>query len=482
MGKRRRPVVKRATTILTLVLVLLIVASTVASAQGEEPPTTTDLAKAINTAWVLLAAFLVFFMQAGFGFLEAGFVRSKNVVNIMAENFMDTTMTTIGYWIAGFGIMFGAGTALFGTEWFFLRGLPDELFGVSSLAFFFFQFCFSAAASTIASGLMAERTSFRADLIYSFIVGLFIYPLVGHWIWGPDGWLGALGMRDFAGSTVVHLTGALIGLAGTLLLGPRKDKHFGKSAKAIRGHNIPLAALGTFVLWLGWFGFNPGSALGITDFQLVSLVVVNTDFAATTGAITAMALARIYTRKWDASMAFNGALGGLVAITAPCAFVTPNAALLIGVLAGVLTFYGVELMERLRIDDPVGAFPVHGINGIFGTLAVGLWATDTGLFHGGGWSQLGAQALGVLAAAAFVFPVSLLMFSAIKRTIGLRVPDEVESAGLDLAYHGIESYPEFAGVELHGIRIADYVAGNGTARRDDLTEVPAGHSGLGLAS
>jgi Amt family ammonium transporter len=268
-------------------------------------------------------------------------------------------------------------------------------------------------------------------------------------------------MLDFAGSTVVHLVGALIGLAGTLLLGPRKDKEFGSSTKQIRGHNIPLAALGTFVLWLGWFGFNPGSALGITDFQLVSLIVVNTDFAATTGAITGMVLARVYTKKWDASMAFNGALGGLVAITAPCAFVTPNAALLIGVIAGVLTFYGVELMERLRIDDPVGAFPVHGINGIFGTLAVGLWSTQVGLFHGAGWGQLGVQALGVLAATAFVFPVSLLMFGIIKRTIGLRVPDEVEAAGLDLSYHGIESYPEFAGVELHGIRVGDY-GGNGS--------------------
>lgn len=452
---------KRHLIVPALALLLLALATSVASAQGEEPPTTTDLAAAINTGWVLLAAFLVFFMQAGFGFLEAGFVRSKNVVNIMAENFMDTTMTTVGYFIAGFGIMFGAGTALFGTEWFFLRGLPAEIAGISALSFFFFQFCFSAAASTIASGLMAERTSFRADLIYSFVVGLFIYPLVGHWIWGPGGWLASLGMLDFAGSTVVHLTGALIGLAGTLLMGPRKDKEFGSSTKQIRGHNIPLAALGTFVLWLGWFGFNPGSALGITDFQLVSLIVVNTDFAATTGAITAMALARLYIKKWDASMAFNGALGGLVAITAPCAFVTPYASLLIGVIAGILTFYGVELMERLRIDDPVGAFPVHGINGIFGTLAVGLWAIEGGLFHGGGWQQLGAQAVGVLAAIAFVFPVSLLMFFLIDRTLGLRVSDEAESTGLDLEYHGIESYPEFAGVELHGIRISDY-ATNGS--------------------
>ncbi len=434
----------------------------------EEGSTTAELAKSINTMWVLVAGFLVFFMQAGFGFLEAGFVRSKNVVNIMAENFLDTTMTTIGFWAAGFGLMFGTGTALFGMEWFFLRNLPPELNGLPPLAFFFFQFAFSAAASTIASGLMAERTNFRADLIYSFFTGLLIYPVVGHWIWGSDGWLASLGMLDFAGSTVVHLVGALVGLAGTLVLGPRKDKEFGQDVKTIRGHNIPLAALGTFILWLGWFGFNPGSTLDATDANLIALVVLNTDFAATTGAIAAIFLAWRATGKWDASMAFNGALGGLVAITAPCAFVTPNAALLIGVIAGTLTYFGVGLMERLRVDDPVGAFPVHGISGIFGTLAVGLWATDTGLFYGGGWHQLGVQALGDVAVITFVLPVSLLMFAGIKRIAGLRVPPEIESAGLDLAYHGIESYPEFAGVELHGIHIGDSKTADSTGGLGDL--------------
>jgi Amt family ammonium transporter len=443
---------------LLLVVILLLATSGVASAQGDEPFTTDDLAYSINTMWVLISGFLVFFMQSGFGFLEAGFVRSKNVVNIMAENFMDTTMTTLGYWLAGFGIMFGSGTALFGMEWFLLRGLPDEVSGVAGLAFFFFQFCFSAAAATIASGLMAERTDFRGDLIYSFLTGLLIYPIVGHWIWGGDGWLAGLGMRDFAGSTVVHLVGALVGLAGTLTMGPRKDKEFGQTAKVIRGHNIPLAALGTFILWLAWFGFNGGSTLGATDANSVALIVLNTDFAATTGAVTAMFLAWRGTGKWDASMALNGSLAGLVAITAPCAFVTPAASLLIGVIAGVIVYFGVELMERLRIDDPVGAFPVHGMCGILGTLSVGLWATDTGLFYGGGWYQLGVQALGAASAIAFVFPFAMVMFAIIKCTVGLRVSSEIESAGLDLAYHGIESYPEFAGVELHGIQIGDYSA------------------------
>lgn len=458
---------RKWTIALLLALIALATIAGPAFAQ-EEGPTAAELAKSINTVWVLIAGFLVFTMQAGFGFLEAGFVRSKNVVNIMAENFMDLTMTTVGFWAAGFGIMFGTGTALFGMEWFFLRNLPAEVNGLPPLAFFFFQFVFSATASTIASGLMAERTDFRADLIYSFFTGLLIYPIVGHWIWGSDGWLATLGMRDFAGSTVVHLVGGLVGLAGTLMLGPRKDKEFGQDAKAIRGHNIPLAALGTFLLWLGWFGFNPGSTLGAIDADLIALIVLNTDFAATTGAIVAMFLAWRATGKWDASMAFNGALGGLVAITAPCAFVTPNASLLIGVIAGVLTYYGVGVMERLRIDDPVGAFPVHGISGTFGTLAVGLWATDTGLFYGGGWRQLAVQALGGVAAIAFVLPVSLLMFAAIKRLVGVRVPPEVESAGLDLAYHGIESYPEFAGVELHGIQIGDFSTAEGAVPFGDL--------------
>lgn len=420
---------------------------------------------AVDTAWVLLAAFLVFFMQAGFGFLEAGFVRSKNVVNIMAENMMDTTMTTVAFIIAGFGLMFGTGNAFFGTEWFFLSGIPDVYPGLTipTLAFFFFQFAFCAAASTIASGLMAERTDFRADLAYSFLAGLLIYPVFGHWVWG-GGWLAELGYLDFAGSSVVHLVGAFIGLAGTILLGKRHDKSFGHN---IRGHNIPLAALGTFILWLGWFGFNPGSQLAADPFP-ISLIVVTTDFAATTGAITAMFLSYFHNRKWDVSMAFNGALGGLVAITAGTAFVTPQAALLIGVIAGVITYYGVELMDKLRIDDPVGAFPVHGLNGVFGVLAVGIWAVDgVGLLHGGGFRQLGIQALGLLACTLWTLPLAFLMFYVIDKVIGLRVRPEIERSGLDLAYHGIESYPEFDGIELHGIQIKEWRApattGNGSS-------------------
>lgn len=423
---------------IAVILALFFIITKPALAQDSEP-----VVSAVDTVWVLIAGFLVFFMQAGFGFLEAGFVRSKNVVNIMAENLMDTTMTTIGFIILGFGIMFGSGNTFFGSEWFFLKGLPEIYPGLTipSLAFFFFQFAFCAAASTIASGLMAERTDFKADLAYSFFVGLIIYPVFGHWVWG-GGWLAELGFLDFAGSSVVHLVGAYVGLAGTIMLGKRRDKKFGHT---IRGHNISLAAMGTFILWLGWFGFNPGSQLA-ADPAPISLIVVTTDFAATTGAISAMFLAYFFTRKWDVSMSFNGALGGLVAITAPTAFVTPQAALVIGLIAGVISYFGVDLMEKLNLDDPVGAFPVHGLNGMFGVLAIGIWGVDgLGVLHGGGFTQLGIQALGLVAATLWTLPLSFLMFYIIKKTLGLRVTDKIEEAGIDLAYHGIGSYPEFIG-------------------------------------
>jgi Amt family ammonium transporter len=425
-------------------IALLLLGYFTKTAHAQNAATDETVFSAVDTVWVLISGFLVFFMQCGFGFLEAGFVRSKNVVNIMAENIMDTTATTVGFIIAGFGLMFSEGNAFFGTKWFFLKGMPDAYAGLAIpiLAFFFFQFAFSAAASTIASGLMAERTDFRADLIYSFFSGLLIYPIFGHWVWG-GGWLAQRGYLDFAGSSVVHMTGAMIGLAGTLVLGKRKDKEFGKT---IKGHNLPLAALGTFILWLGWFGFNPGSTLS-ADPKSISLIVVTTDFAATMGAIVAMFVSYLHTKKYDAGMAMNGCLGGLVAITAPCAFVTPMGALVIGAIAGAITYYGAILIEKLRIDDPVGAFPVHGMNGAFGILAVGIWGVDgLGLLYGGGFKQLGVQALGMVANIAFVFPVALGIFLVIKNTVGLRVSPKVEAEGIDLTYHGIESYPEFLGM------------------------------------
>lgn len=455
MAKGDFRLVRRVANVVVIFGLLILLTRTAFAQDGEVA------VSAVDTVWVLICAFLVFFMQAGFGFLEAGFVRSKNVVNIMAENLMDTTMTTVGFIMLGFGLMFGAGNGFFGTEFFFLQGLPEVWPGLAipSLAFFFFQFAFCAAAATIASGLMAERTDFKADLAYSFLTGLIIYPIFGHWVWG-GGWLAELGYIDFAGSSVVHLVGAYVGLAGTLMLGKRRDKVFGQT---IRGHNIALAALGTFILWLGWFGFNPGSQLA-ADPVPISLIVVTTDFAATTGAIAAMFISYLYTRKWDVSMAFNGALGGLVAITASAAFVTPLAALVIGLIAGTISYYGVQLMEKLRIDDPVGAFPVHGLNGMFGVLAVGIWGVDgIGLLSGGGLEQLGIQALGLLACTLWALPISFGMFYLIDKVIGLRVTPEVEAAGIDLAYHGIGSYPEFVAYD-------DTDAGGGDAK----APLPAG--------
>ncbi len=434
---------------IAIVGVLLMVLTQTVFAQDAEPAVS-----AIDTVWVLVCAFLVFFMQAGFGFLEAGFVRSKNVVNIMAENFMDTTFATVAFVLVGFGLMFGSGNGFFGTEWFALRGIPEVFPGTTlpTLAFFFFQFAFCAAAGAIASGMMAERTNFAADLCYSLATAGLIYPIFGHWVWG-GGWLAQLGYIDFAGSSVVHLVGACIGLAGTLMLGKRRDKVFGPS---IRGHSIPLAALGTFILWFGWFGFNPGSVLAAQPFKIAH-VVVTTDFGATTGAISAIFLAYFFTRKWDVSMAFNGALAGLVAITGSAAFVTPSAALVIGTIAGVIAYFGVQLMEKLRIDDPVGAFPVHGLNGIFGILAVGIWGSDgLGLLSGGGFRQLGIQALGIVVCIAWTLPLALGFFYVLRRTIGLRVSAEVEATGLDFPQHGLESYPEFDGVELRGIQARDW--------------------------
>ena len=422
---------------IVLVVGLLLFATRTAFAQDAVQPAV----NALDTVWVLFCAFLVFFMQAGFGFLEAGFVRSKNVVNILAENFMDTTMATVAFIFVGFGLMFGAGNSFFGTEWFALRGIPEIYPGLTipTLAFFFFQFAFCAAAGAIASGMMAERTNFKADLCYSLVTAGLIYPVFGHWVWG-GGWLAQMGYIDFAGSSVVHIVGACIGLAGTLTLGKRKDKVFGDS---IRGHSLPLAALGTFILWLGWFGFNPGSTLAAEPIS-ISHIVVTTDFAATAGAIVAILLAYVQMRKWDISMAFNGALGGLVAITASAAFVTPMSALVIGSIAGVVVFLGVHMLEVFKIDDPVGALPVHGLNGVFGILAVGIFAGNgVGLLSGGGFAQLGIQLIGIVACIAWAFPVSLLLFQVLKRTVGLRVSAEVEEEGLDHAQHGLHSHPEF---------------------------------------
>jgi len=402
----------------------------------------------VDTLWVLIAAFLVFFMQAGFGMVEAGFIRAKNTCNILTKNFLDFCMASLGFFIFGYAIMFGAGNGLFGLKGWLLIG-AESGGDISLYAFWLFQAAFCGAAATIVAGGMAERMKFSAYLIYSFIISAFIYPVVGHWIWG-GGWLANLDFADFAGSTVVHTVGGCAALIGTIILRPRIGKYKKDgSANAISGHSIPLASLGVFILWFGWFGFNPGSTLGVGDGFTIGLVAINTNLAAAAGGITAMITVWKMFGKPDLSMAMNGALAGLVAITAPCAFVEPWAAIIIGAIGGIIVILGVVLLDRLHIDDPVGAVPVHGMNGIWGTLAIGIFGrqslglANNGLVYGGGLKQLGIQALGVTCVAVFVIIAMGIVFKAIDRLVGLRVNREEELKGLDIGEHGMESYSGF---------------------------------------
>jgi len=405
----------------------------------------------LNTLWVLLAAFLVFFMQAGFGMVEAGFIRAKNACNILTKNFLDFCVAALSFWVLGFALMFGADKAgLIGSSGFFLDGVASTTSGVPTFAFWLFQAAFCGAAATIVAGAMAERMKFQAYLMYSAIISGLVYPTVGHWVWG-GGWLSKLGFADFAGSTVVHMTGGFAALAGAMLLGPRLGKfNRDKSANAIPGHNIPLASLGVFILWFGWFGFNPGSSLSGLSGGLNSLVAMNTCLAACAGAVVAMITVWICFGKPDLSMTMNGTLAGLVAITAPCAYVSPAAAVTIGAVAGVLIVVGVAGLDKLGIDDPVGAVPVHGLNGLWGTLAIGLFGQQEllggdlgGLFTGGGAKLLGIQALGSTVCGLFVFLAMGLVFWTINKTVGLRVTAEEEIRGLDIGEHGMESYGDF---------------------------------------
>jgi Amt family ammonium transporter len=406
-----------------------------------------------DTVWVVVTAVLVMFMQAGFAMVETGFTRAKNACNILMKNLLDFSVGSIVYWAVGFAVMFGAGNALFGTSGWFL-GDSGETFesiawaNVPLEAKYFFQLVFCATAATIVSGAMAERTKFVAYLVYTVAISAVIYPVVGHWIWG-GGWLSGLDMGVFAGSTVVHSVGGWLGLAGAIVLGPRIGKYGpGRKARAIPGHSIPLAALGVFILWFGWFGFNPGSTMA-ADLSIAH-IAVTTNLAAAAGAIGAMLMAWFLFKKPDTSMALNGALAGLVAITAPCAFVDAWAAVAIGLVAGPLCVLSVLFLDRiLKVDDPVGAVSVHGICGAWGTLAVGLFGQEAlglarnGLFYGGGLEQLGVQALGVVAVFAWCMAAGLALFYGIKVVMGLRVSKEEELRGLDIGEHGMEAYSGF---------------------------------------
>ncbi|MDC7233073.1 MAG: ammonium transporter [Spirochaetales bacterium] len=406
----------------------------------------------LDTFWVLMAAFMVFFMQAGFGMVEAGFIRAKNATNILTKNFLDFCMASLGYFAFGYALMFGTGNGFMGMEGWFLAG-AESAADVPLFAFWLFQAAFCGAAATIVAGGMAERMKFQAYLIYSFLISAFIYPIIGHWVWG-GGWLAAMGFNDFAGSGVVHTTGGVAALIGTILLKPRTGKYRPDgSVKMIAGHNIPLASLGVFILWFGWFGFNPGSTLSVGNGDLIARIAINTNLAAAAGGVAAMLTIWRISGKPDLSMALNGALAGLVAVTAPCAFVDPWAAIVIGFIGGILVVLAAILLDKMRIDDPVGAFPVHGVNGIWGTISVGIFGKaalglpSDGLVYGGGFAQLGIQVLGIAAIIAFVLLTMGAIFKIIDMTIGLRVTRDEENLGLDIGEHGLESYTGFQIIE-----------------------------------
>lgn len=403
----------------------------------------------IDTLWILICAILVFFMQAGFGMVEAGLVRTKNAGNVLMKNVIDFSFAVIGYFIFGYAIMYGGDGAIFGTAGWFMFGVESPVEGVPVEAFWLFQAVFAGAAATIVAGAVAERMNFKAYLFYSFILTAFIYPTVGHWVWG-GGWLAELNFHDFAGSTVVHGLGGVSALVGAWLLGPR----FGKFTRdgrprVIAGHNMPLVAIGVFILWFGWYGFNAGSTLGFAEPDVVSRIALNTTLAPAVAALSAMVVSWLKYGKPDLSLALNGVLGGLVAITAPCAVVNSGSAIFIGLAAGALVVFSMDWLNKLKIDDVVGAFPVHGVCGIFGTLAVGVFGSTAlgapleGLFYGGGFGALGIQSLGVAACLGFTALSMFVVFKAIDAIVGLRVSHETELKGLDLEEHGMESYSGF---------------------------------------
>ncbi len=438
----------------------LLLTGAVATAYAGDPSGVSalkaDPGKAVDYVWVLICGFLVMFMQAGFACVESGFCRSKNTTNLMTKNLMDFVVGSLAYWAVGYGIMLGTDKfGLFGTSGFFLMG---DGYDVDNYLTFFWQMVFAATAATIVSGAVAERLKFQAYLGYAAAICLFIYPVFGHWAWG-GGWLSSLpfgiGFADFAGSGVVHAVGGIVGLAGAIVLGPRFGK-YDKNGKprVIPGHNITLAALGTFILWFGWFGFNPGSTFSAHHLR-IAVIAVNTTLAASAASLAAMLVILVRTGKFDLGMSLNGALAGLVAITAPCAWVSAPSAVIIGAIAGILVVGSVLFLEARGIDDPVGAASVHGACGIWGLIAVGLFADGTygnysteppfvkGLFFGGGVDQLVAQLIGAGALIAWAFVTGYIVFKVLDAVMGIRVSPKEELQGLDIIEHGTPAYPEF---------------------------------------
>jgi Amt family ammonium transporter len=460
----------KAIGLILLLTAMRIFLAPAVSAQAPAAAGPSPEVNAINTAWTLIAAFLVFGMQVGFVMLEAGFARSRESINILVEGIVDTCICGVTFWAWGFAFMFEPGNGFIGTTGFFLKGLADTYgsTGVPLLAFWVFQFAFADTCSTITSGAMVGRCGFIGDILYSIGVTGFIYPIVGHWAWGPDGWLNTIStpFHDFAGSTVVHSIGGAISLTGAIALGPRLGRVFARDGGGpMLPHNIILGAVGGLILWFGWYGFNPGSTLSAMDAQGIGRVSFNTTMAACSAGLTALFYAYGRVGKWDLGITTNGFLAGLVAITCPCYWVSPTGAFFIGIVAGVVVIWAIDALEYLRIDDPIGAVPVHLVAGIWGTLSLGLFATgaygaptptgaDTsaavivkGLFYGGGTAQLVAQAIGSFSVVAATLVVSFILMYAVKATGTLRISRAGELEGLDVHEHGMLAYPEYV---IHG--------------------------------
>lgn len=400
----------------------------------------TEINGVLDIMWILIAGIFVFFMQAGFTLVESGFTRSKNTINIIMKNLMDLCVGSLAFWAIGYTLMYGDDIGSF-------IGTPSLFFNdAGEMHNLFFQTVFCATAATIISGAVAERTKFSTYLILSLIMTAVIYPISGHWVWQGDGWLTNLGFIDFAGSTVVHSVGGWAALVAACLVGPRIGKYTNGKSNAIPGHNMMYGALGVFILWLGWFGFNPGSELAISGASAnhVANIVITTNLAAAAGAVVALFFTWFKYGKPDISMTLNGALAGLVGITAGCAAVDNFGAVLIGAICGVAVVVSISFIDKkLKIDDPVGAISVHGVCGAIGTLLVGVFAIDGGLLYGGGFHQLSVQAIGVVGIGAWVLVASFITLYILKKTMGLRVSEKDEIEGLDITEHGMNAYPDF---------------------------------------
>lgn len=404
-----------------------------------------ELISAIDTVWVAICAAIIFFMEGGFALLEAGFVRSKNAMSIIAKVIVDILFGGIAFYIIGFGIAYGNSNGWFAIDF----GITTEDLGlgltVSNKLFWFIQLGFAIASISIVSGAVAERMKIWSYVVFVFVFCAIMYPLVANWVWNPNGWLALRGFNDFAGSAAVHAMGGFSALAAAIVLGPRIGKYQKNGVvNAIPGHNLPLAAVGAFILWFGWFAFNPGSTLGaVGNWELIGTVATNTFLASAAGGISTMFYTYFRYGQIDITMTINGILAGLVAITAGCNVVGPNSAIIIGLFAGILVDVAVLYIDKMKIDDPVGAIAVHGVNGLFGAIAVGLFAIDGGLFFGGGTAMLGTQSLGVFVIGIFSFTVTFILMKIMQKTFGIRISKQEESAGIDAVSFGVEAYSTF---------------------------------------